>query len=581
MKTKPIIIASHLLLIILFGCLGWRLYYLQHCRADYYGDISYRARHTSVREQPERGRIYDSSGLGGRVLAASYKIQTVFLDPGLLPHWDDVMEAVGILQPILDTPAVQLCDVVYEKRRSRYVPLKVGITEAQRQAIYDAMADKDCPLRGVGIRSDWQRYWPMGQLTGTIVGIVGGNEDRNGPPKIGLTGIELQYQSILRGTEGKKVLVVDKHGLPVGSDPKQTTDVKNGSSLVLTIDTTIQEFARSELLKQYHKYRAESATAVVMDPWTGAILAMVSLPDYDPEQFSTADPATLRNRALTDPFEPGSIFKPIVAAIALDEGVITNNTQIFCENGYYAQYKIGEWAGHEFGNLTVKEILTESSNIGMAKIGLKMGDDKLSKGIKLFGFGARTRVEFPREEPGRVWPLPWDKMCLTRVPYGHQVSVTALQITKAFAVLANGGSLINPHLVRAIVDPEGKVTEMTSRTNLAGHVIKKEVADWVVRQALTNVVNEGTGKEAALENYQVFGKTGTANIAGPHGYDEENYTASFIGGAPAENPAVVMLVSIRKPDKSVDGTYSGGRIAAPVFREIMKKTLTYLEKKQP
>ncbi|RKY07773.1 MAG: hypothetical protein DRP66_05990 [Planctomycetota bacterium] len=570
MKTKPLIIAVGLLLIIVFGLLSWRIFYLQYYCADLYMDKSYGGTHAHICEQPQRGRVLDSRG---RVLAASNKVLTVFIDPGQLPHWDDVMETACQLQPILEIPAPKICDIVHAKRHLSYVPIKTGITEHQRRAI------RESPLAGVGIESKWERYTPMERLTSHIVGFVGGDDDPNSADKVGLAGIERRYDSLLRGVRGENVLVVDARRYPIGSDPQQTVKVKNGSSLVLTIDGTIQEFARSALMKQYADYQAAAAAAIVMNPWNGAILAMVSLPDYNPSEFSKADPDTMRNRALTDPFEPGSIFKPIVAAIALDGGFVGYDEQIYCENGNYAKYRIGEWAGHRFGNLTPKEILTYSSNIGMAKIGRKMGPKHLYEGLRMFGFGARTGIDLPAENPGLLKPTAdWSSYTVTRIPYGHEISVTAIQIIRAFAILANGGSPVTPHLVRAVIDEQGVVKQVAKKSNLAGQLIKPQVAHWIVRQALANVVKEGTGQQAALEKWQVFGKTGTANIAVNGRYDTTNYTASFVGGAPAENPAVVVLVSIRKPNKALGKGYSGGRVAAPVFREIMQNTLTYIEK---
>ncbi len=294
---------------------------------------------------------------------------------------------------------------------------------------------------------------------------------------------------------------------------------------------------------------------------------------------------TLRNRAVNDPFEPGSIFKPIVAALALDGGVVNRSEKIFCENGSYSGKgfaHIGEWANKQFGNLTIREILVKSSNIGMAKIGRRMGKKKLYEGLKLFGFAAKTGIDLGGEDPGFLYPVnKWTTSSVTRIPYGHEISVTALQIIRAYCILANGGSLVTPHLLSAIVDSSSEIRELPPRKSLAGFIVSPEAAHWIVRQALVGVVQEGTGKEAALEKWQVFGKTGTANIARSDGkgYDQTNYTASFVGGAPAENPAVVVLVAIRKPNKALGKGYSGGRVAAPVVKEILEKTLTYLEAK--
>ncbi|GAF79096.1 unnamed protein product, partial [marine sediment metagenome] len=318
---------------------------------------------------------------------------------------------------------------------------------------------------------------------------------------------------------------------------------------------------------------------------TGAILAFVCLPDFDPAKFSTTSAYALRNRALTDPFEPGSIFKPIVAAIALDSDVINYDEVIFCENGTYRGKgfgRIGEFADHKFAHLSIRQIISHSSNIGMAKIGQRMGKEKLHKGLELFGFGRKTGIDLSGENTGLLWPTAnWTGYSVTRIPFGHEITVTAMQIAQAYSVLANGGCLVKPHVVRAIVDSTGRITELKQPPSLTGHIIKPDVANWIVRSALVDVVEKGTGKKAALEKWQVFGKTGTANIARADikGYDETHYIASFAGGAPADHPAVVILVSIRKPDKSLGKGYSGGTVAAPVFREILEKTLTYLQQK--
>jgi cell division protein FtsI/penicillin-binding protein 2 len=285
---------------------------------------------------------------------------------------------------------------------------------------------------------------------------------------------------------------------------------------------------------------------------------------------------------LTDPFEPGSIFKPIVTALALDAGSIGFNDVIFCENGNYHGKgfgKIGEWGHHRYGNMSIKAILVKSSNIGMAKIGQKMGKKKLYDGVRLFGFGKKTGVDVPGEDSGVVRSLrKWDGYSVTRVPFGHEITATVIQLARAYCILANGGSLITPYIVQAVFDENGEIKKFPHPPSLASRIIKPEVANWIVREALVDVVKEGTGKSAALEKWQVFGKTGTADFADKDaGYGSTDYTSSFAGGAPAEHPKVVVVVSVRKPDKSLGKGYTGGRVAAPVVKEILQKTLTYLE----
>jgi cell division protein FtsI (penicillin-binding protein 3) len=413
-------------------------------------------------------------------------------------------------------------------------------------------------------------------LTGHLLGFVGADDK-------GLSGLEMRYDQTLAGKPGKHVFVVDVARDPIGAKTAQGADAENGLNLVLTIDSVIQRFVHEALKNKVEEYEAESGVAVVMDPWTGGILAMVSLPDYDPEKFSTTAQDLMRNRVLTDPYEPGSIFKPLVATMALDAGVIGYEEKFDCEDGFWAKYGgIGEFGNHQYGMLSTREIIIHSSNVGMAKIGLKMGQKKLYDGLKLFGFSSRTGVDLPGEEPGLVWSLPkWSRYSVTRIPFGHEVLVTPLQICRAYSILANGGYIVKPHIVRAVVDGQGRIIEDKQPAKGMGYIIKTEVAEWMIQKALSDVVNEGTGDKAQLENCQAWGKTGTANIAIDGHYDWKNYVASFVGGAPAKKPAVVVLVSIRKPKRSLGKGYSGGRVAAPVVGEILENTLRYLGVTEP
>ncbi|MHC4530530.1 MAG: peptidoglycan D,D-transpeptidase FtsI family protein, partial [Planctomycetota bacterium] len=360
--------------------------------------------------------------------------------------------------------------------------------------------------------------------------------------------------------------------------------VSDGFGIILTLDATIQQFARTELLKQFREYQAESAVAIVVEPKSGAILAMVSLPGFDPNKAPSTDPNNFKNRAVTDTFEPGSVLKPIITAIALDTGAVNTTEKIFCENGHYHGRGFGsikEYRYYQYGDMTLKQILVKSSNIGMAKIGQRLGKQKLHDGLKHFGFGKKTGIDLPGEAPGLLWPhKKWTGYSLTRIPFGQEISVTALQLVRAFCILANGGKMVRPFLVQATVDNNGKIVKLKTPSPPVGFVINPDVAQWIVNDALTAVINEGTGRRAKLEKYQLFGKTGTANIAkkDSKGYDDDAYIASFIAGAPAHDPAIVVLVSVRKPDRSLGKGYTGGTVAAPVAAKIISKTLNYLEK---
>ncbi|MFC1603502.1 peptidoglycan D,D-transpeptidase FtsI family protein [Planctomycetota bacterium] len=558
MRSVRITIFFSLFLMVSFLALGGRCFYLQHYKSEHYTDLCLKQR-VFTRQQPQRGVILDCRG---RVLAASNKIQTIFAEPRTI---QDAKATSSELAPIVDMGAHIICQMIMESRNPGFVKIKTTTDADECRA--------SSKIYGIGIQSDWQRHYPMGYLASNVVGFT--SRDNRG-----LEGIELKYDKELRGSAARNIFLADVNRRPIRAKGQDGV-LTNGKGIILTIDATIQQFARDELIKQYENYEAESAVAIVAEPKTGAILAMVSLPDFDPIDIRTTDPNNFRSRAITDWYEPGSIIKPVVVAIALEAGVVNKTEKIFCENGNYRGRGFGSIGEYRrgFGNLTVKEILINSSNIGMAKIGQRLGKDRLYKGLKLFGFGAKTGIELPGEVDGLLWPPhTWTGYSVTRIPWGQEICVTGMQLIRAFCILANGGRLVRPFMVRAIVDKDGNITVLKRPPPPVGYIIKPEVAKWVVGEAMASVVNEGTGKRAKLEKWQVFGKTGTANIAlsDSRGYSYQNYVASFICGAPADDPAIVVLVLIRKPNRSLGKGYTGGDVASPVAPKIIEKTLTYL-----
>ena len=539
-----------------FLSLAWRCFYLQYFRRGHYYSASIKRQ----LQKPQRGVILDCRG---RVLAASNKIQTIFAEPRVIKNPKITSTE---LAPIIDMGAHEICKLITESKNPGFAKIKVGAGPSQCSA-----AGK---IYGIGVQSDWQRHYPMGPLAAHIVGFT--SLDNRG-----LDGLELQYNKELGGSVGQNIFFADASRRPIRLK-QQNGVLADGVGIILTIDATIQQFARAELLKQYESYESESAMAIVAEPGTGAILALVSLPDFDPDEIRSADPNNFRNRAISDQFEPGSILKPIAAAIAIDAGVVGLDEKIFCEYGNYHGRgfgQIGEYGNHRFGDLTVREILAFSSNIGMAKIGQKLGKDRLYNRLKFFGFGRKTGLDLPGEVGGLLRPVQeWTGYSVTRMPFGQEISVTAIQLVRAFCILANGGHPVRPFLVRAMVDNDGRIIKLKRPPPPVGFVVKPEVAKWIVNDALTGVVNEGTGRKAALGKWQVFGKTGTANIASSdrRGYDDNAYVASFIVGAPAEEPEAIVLVSIQKPNVKLGKGYTGGTVAAPVAAAILEKTLNYL-----
>jgi cell division protein FtsI (penicillin-binding protein 3) len=561
-NLKLTIIILLVLATALAGLIG-RCFYLQFFAADHYLQEAVRPQEATVIEKPSRGIILDCRG---RVLAASNRVQSIFGEPRVIEDIDGIAKKLG---PLLNTPWEKLAAAIRESKNPGFVKLAADITPKQRDAVVAAR------IRGVGIMNDYLRHYPNGSTASHVVGFVNSEQ-------AGLGGIELEYDKSLYGTAGTHIFFADAARRLIRLK-EQKGNVCDGNGVMLTIDSAIQSFAYTELEKQYKAFQAESAIAIVMDPHTGAILAMACLPDFEPEKIIGQNEDTFRNRALTDPYEPGSIFKPVVAAIAIDGGAVSGNTVIFCELGTYSGKgfgTIGEYNNHKYGNMTVQKILEESSNIGMAKIGQKMGKKMLYNGLKQFGFGQPTGIDLPGEGTGVLWPMTrWTGYSVTRIPFGQEISVTGLQIARAFCILSNGGKPIRPYLLKAVINNDGNLVECKQPNLSGGVIIQPHVAKWMVESALAGVVNGGTGKKAALKKWQVYGKTGTANIAktGHKGFSDNEYVASFVGGAPANDPKVVVLVSIRKPNRKLGKGYTGGTVAAPVVAGILDKTLTYLK----
>ncbi len=566
MKNIKISIILFILLMAVFMLLAGRCFYLQYFNNEYYTEISKKQHQGRYIYKPKRGTILDCRS---RVIAASSRIHTIFAEPRAI---EDPKEVSNQLQHILDRPAHKICMKIVDSKNPGYVKIKTPATESEIK--------KALKYQGIGVESNWQRHYPLKALTCHVTGFTSTDNK-------GLEGIELLFDTELKGNLGTNLFLADAFRRPIRANAI-SRELDDGQSLILTIDATIQQFARDELKKRYDKYQAEAGIAIVAHVKTGAVLAMVSLPDFNPEQARNTNPDYFRNRAITDQFEPGSILKPIATAIALDAGVINYNDTIFCENGNYHGKgfgQIGEYNYHKYGNLKIREIIVKSSNIGMAKIGQKLGKHKLHKGLNLFGFGKITGIDLPGEVSGQLRDVDvWDGYSITRVPFGHELTATAIQMVKAYCILANEGRYIKPYIVKAIIDSEGQITTLKQPIPPIGYIIKPEVAKWIVTNPLVGVINDkkngGTGWRAKLEKWQVFGKTGTANIAkkGEKGYSEDYYVASFIAGAPAEDPEIIVLVSIRKPNKKLGLGYTGGAVASPAVGKIIEKTLTYLDK---
>jgi len=546
------ILCIFLLLLLSLCSIAAKLFSLQIQQGD---RLSERATKQYQRRLPvlsRRGTIYDRTG---RELAVSLKVNSLFAQPAAI---ENPARTAETLAPILGLPARELAARLTTDKP--FVWLQRQLEPAQAAAV------SDLNLKGIGLFPESRRYYPRQESAAHVLGMVG-LDDR------GLEGLEHQYDDLLGGQPQSVVAQQDALGRLVfrqeeAGRPRPIFD------LTLTIDEVLQYITERELQRAVERSRAKAGTAIVMDPWSGEILALANQPTYDPNAYRKAGSAARRNRAATDALEPGSIFKAILLAGALEEGVVRPGDRFFGENGAIEVGGVTIRDHEKYGWLTVQEILTHSSNVGAIKIGQKLGKSLYYHYISGFGFGSLTGLDLPGETPGLMRrPKGWSALSLSVLSLGQEISVTPVQIITAFAALANGGNLIRPHVVRGLRSQDGSLARRVGPVVIR-RVISAETAQTLLTM-LKGVVEEGTGKEAALEGYSVAGKTGTAQKVDPATgrYSHQKVVASFVGAVPAEAPRLVILVLIDEPET----LRWGAAIAAPTFREIAREALKYLQ----
>ena len=539
------------LLLFSLGGVAGKLFFLQIQQRD---RLSERATKQYERRLPivsRRGTIYDRSG---RELAVSLKVASVFAQPAAIENPEGTAKA---LAPILGQPATHLLSLLTSDKL--FVWLERQVEPAQSEAI------NDLNLKGIGLYPESRRYYPRQELAAHVLGMVG-LDDR------GLEGLEHQYDDLLGGQPEYITAQQDALGRIIFRHEEE-----RGRPLIfdltLTIDEVLQYTAERELQRAVERSQAKTGTAIVMDPWTGEILALANQPTFDPNKYKRGGSFAKRNRAVTDYFEPGSVFKVILAAGALEEGVVRPSDRFHGENGAIEVGGVTIRDHEKYGWLTVQEILAHSSNVGAIKIGQKLGKSLYYHYISGFGFGSLTGLDLPGETPGFIRrPKGWSGLSLSVLSLGQEISVTPVQIATAFSAVANGGILVRPHIVRDLRAQDGSVARHVEPVMIR-RVISQQTAQSLLT-ILRSAVEEGTGKEAALEQYSVAGKTGTAQKVDPvtGRYSHQRVVASFVGAVPAESPRLVILVTIDEPET----LRWGGSIAAPTFREIARDALQYL-----
>lgn len=552
------------LLLASLVALGGRLIQIQHERRDQLMAMNERQRQAVIPIPARRGMIVDAKG---RTMALSVDRPSVYADPKLIvdPNAPEACERVALeLGRVLDLdPMVLVSDLTHRAER-RFFWIKRKVTDSQAKSI------EQMSLPGVGIIHEAERQYPMNERFAHGLGFV----NREGEA---LAGLEYQFDGKLRGRDGHRTVLTDVRRRPIFTNSEDYQPPRDGSHLVLTIDAVIQAVVEQELKAVVRKHRAKGGVAVAMAPRTGDILAMASLPTFDLNTYADYSDATRCNLAIQAPVEPGSTFKPFIASAALAEKVAWPGQKIFCHRGLYVAGRRLLHDHHPFDTLTFEEVVVKSSNIGMAIIGERLGNARMHKYVSLFGFGRPTGIELPGEDSGIVHPLArWTSYSTTSLPMGQEISVTPLQLTTAFSAIINDGVLLRPKVVRYVLRSDGSIEEDRSKPIEVGRVLDTKTAHTMAGEILVDVVKKGTGTRAALAEYQVLGKTGTAQIArrDGRGYQPDAYVSSFAGAAPAGNPQLLVYLMVIRPDPKID--YYGGRVAAPAVREILGKSLAYM-----
>lgn len=539
--------------IALFLPIFYRLLSLQVLHSSSLTDLADKQHNLVIEIPPRRGYVYDRNE---NQLATSLKVPSVYLVSRLIYDKD---EKARILADILNLDRTYVKDRL--ARDKSFVWLKRKISEDEAEKIR-ALKDPN-----INILYETKRFYPNAEMLAHIIGFCDIDNQ-------GLEGIELTLDSYLSGRSGYQYTKRDARGRRLVGLEDTLTPPVHGYDVVLTVDQIIQHIVETELDAAYRKWNAKGAVAIVMDPNNGQILALANRPTYDINTYSTTTEAHRRNRAITDFYEPGSVFKIVTAAAALQEDAFSLSDTIDCENGQYRPLR-GRILNdvHGYGEIDFATVFIKSSNIGTVKIAEELGEKKLYHYIKQFGFGERTMVDLPGEVEGIVRPPhEWSKYSITSIPMGQEVTSTALQLLSAVSVIANGGNLITPYVIDEVRDAQGVVMKK-SRPFIKRTFLDEEVCS-TVRLILQRAVEEGTGKNARIEGVPVAGKTGTAQKVAPdgRGYSHSDFMSSFVGFVPADDPILAIVVTLDEPGP----LYYGGTVAAPVFKNIAEKSLNYL-----
>lgn len=544
-------------LALLFTSFAFRLVNIQVAGHEKFSQLAAEKHGFKQPIMAQRGIIFDRHG---EPLAVNVPVRTVYADG---THIKDPVALAHVAAPFLNIPEKELLTKLRTKRP--YVVIRSGMSELDAAAMMKAL--EAAKLQGLYLQPGAERAYPNGKMLCHLLGFV----DHTGH---GIDGIERVFDKELSGHNGYRHIEHDRKGLEIVLYRGQEEPAEDGANIYLTIDMGLQAIVEKELDNAMATYKPAGATAILEDPKTGEILAIASRPNYDPNHYSDATLEQMRNRAITDMYEPGSVFKIVVTSGAINEGVVSKDSVVFCEHGsfFYGGKILHDAHGDYFGDLSVSDVLVHSSNIGAAKIALKFGGEKYYEYVRRFGFGEKTNIQLPGEIAGLVNPPSrWDKLTITRMAMGHSVAVTPIQVVMAMGTIANQGELMTPQLIL-----HRNATGMNPDPVIKRNVVSTKVAK-DISEALAGVVARGTAMQAKINGYAVAGKTGTAQKINPHGgYMENHYIVSFAGYFPADEPRLVGLVVIDDARLGSNANF-GGLVAAPIFSKIGEASARYLD----
>jgi cell division protein FtsI/penicillin-binding protein 2 len=528
------------------AAIGARLYFLHVVHSADYKQRAERQQQRVLDVSPRRGIIYDRNG---NELAASIKVDSVFAVP------EEIENPVSTARTLSSLTGIRKEDLLekFDSDKS-FAWIKRKLTATEAAAIQNAK------LPGIYFQKEDRRYYPKRDLAAHVLGYVNIDDD-------GMGGLEYKYNASVKGNSGRIVIMTDARGRRFQTVQQPPAP---GANLITTIDENIQYIIEKELQAGVARTHAKGMSIIAMDPRSGEILGMANYPTFNPNEYARYSPTNWINRALSHVYEPGSTFKIATAAAALEENLTTPDEIIDCQMGSIVLYghRIGD--AHKYGLLSVKEIMQNSSNVGMIKLGLRIGDERFATYIDRLGFGRPTNIDLPGEERGLTKPASrWSKISIGAISMGQEIGVTPLQILGLVSAVANGGILYRPFVVKKVQDPQQGVI---SETESHGVRIISEATARQLQDMLEVVVTDGTARDSKLDGYRAAGKTGTAQKIDEHGrYGGHKYVASFVGYAPASNPSLALIVVIDEPA----GAYYGAQIAAPVFKSIAEQVLRY------